>query len=69
MPKATIKRCYQVIARTPQVVLARGDYDDFTHLQECGAPVYKYGKCRKHQDTTQDMIERNWKRFWRRHGR
>ncbi len=63
--KPKIKRCYQVIARTPQVMLARGDQQDFTHLQACGAPVVKYGKCARHQDMTQDGIERNWQRFWR----
>jgi hypothetical protein len=59
----TIKRCYQIVARTP--VTFDGPQDEFTHLQQCGAPVTKYGKCARHQDMTHDLIERNWKRFWR----
>ncbi len=60
-----ITRCYQIVARTPQVVLYTGEPQDYTHLQQCGAPVTKYGKCARHQDMTQDLIERNWRRFWK----
>ncbi len=64
MPRIT--RCYQIVARTPQVVLYRGDQQDFTHLQECGAPVVKYGKCARYQDMTQDGILRRYAQHVRR---
>ncbi len=64
--KPKITRCYQIIARTPQVLAYSGLQQDYTHLQECGAPVTAYGKCARHQDMTQDGIERAWRRFWRR---
>lgn len=63
---AKIKRCYQIVARKPEVIEASGEQRDFTFLQECGAPVTVYGKCDRHQDMTHDQIDRQWRRFVRR---
>ncbi len=64
--KQKIARCYQLVARTPEVLLARGDNRDFTHLQECGAPVTVYGKCARHQDLPNEGILIRYERFVRR---
>ncbi len=64
--KPKIARCYQLVARTPEVVLARGDNRDYTHLQECGAPVTVYGKCARHQDISNDGILYRYARHMRR---
>ncbi len=64
--KRKIARCYQLVARTPEVVLARGENRDYTHLQECGAPVTVYGKCARHQDISNDGILVRYERFLRR---
>ncbi len=63
---AKISRCYQLVARTPTVMLYKGPHTDFTHLQECGAPVVKYGKCARHQDVSNDGILRRYGKFVRR---
>lgn len=64
--KKKITRCYQIIARTPQVLDARGEQQDYTHLQECGAPVTEYGKCARHQDISNDGILFRYERFLKR---
>lgn len=59
-------RCDEIIARTPQVILASDESLDFTHLQRCGAPVTKDGKCARHQTSRANVLTRQWHRFVRR---
>lgn len=59
-------RCDEIVARTPQVILASDDTLDFTHLQRCGAPVTDNRKCARHQTSRPNALARNWLRFVRR---
>lgn len=66
MPTGASSRCDEIVARTPQVILASDDTLDFTHLQRCGAPVTSNGKCARHQTARRNALARNWLRFVRR---
>lgn len=39
--------CNELVARTPAVAAATVERD-WTHLQYCGRPVSRNGKCRRH---------------------
>ena len=62
-------RCNELVARTPQVILERADEpQDYTHLQACGAPTVKGGKCARHLAQPNTLLDRNWRRLIRRGG-
>jgi hypothetical protein len=61
--------CDELIARTPEVILERSDTEqDYTHLQVCGRPAVKKGKCARHLVQSNVLLDRNWHRFIRRGG-
>lgn len=62
-------RCNEIVARTPQVILERSvTPGDYTHLQFCGAPVFKWHLCKKHYAQQNRGIDSRWRRFLRRGG-
>lgn len=60
--------CDEIVARTPQVVLATGRARDWTHLQRCGRPAVKDGKCARHAAQPNDRLLGRWRAFFRRQG-
>jgi hypothetical protein len=61
--------CNELVARTPEVILERADEpQDYTHLQVCGRPAVKGGKCARHLSNENTLLDRNWRKHIRRGG-
>jgi hypothetical protein len=57
-------RCDELVARKPDVILELSDTpQDYTHLQKCGAPVKKDGKCARHLAQANTNLDYQWRRF------
>ena len=59
------RRCTELVARTPQVILTTRP-GDYTHLQRCNRPTVRMGKCRRHLKQPNTGLDAQWRRFLRR---
>ena len=58
-------RCNEIVARKPIVLRDDGRGGDYTHLQFCGAPVYKWHLCERHFNAPNRALPSRWRRFLR----
>jgi hypothetical protein len=60
------RRCTEIVARQPQVIRERSMVEgDYTHLQYCGRPVFKWNRCAKHYAVPNDGVVARFRRFVR----
>jgi hypothetical protein len=63
-----MSECDEIVARTPQVLVSSGRERDYTHLQHCGRPAGKDGKCARHAAKPNTFLYGRWRAFMRRQG-